>query len=190
MEHQIIADLDRRQFAGFHAAARLLGEHVAGFTQRPGDHRFAQRLPRSISPIGRQQRNMMIAAIHCRTHQIVKTGIHQHKVAAAHVFYRSHLGHQDARFRHQETPGFDLQLYRMPQMRGDAFTRPVPQTEIVFGIDRLFAVLIGNRQATAGGNGADVMTEIDHLLHHRIADPLQMLIIDAGTDMHVYADQF
>ena len=33
------------------------------------------------------------------------------------------------------------------------------------------------------------MTEIDHLLHHRIADPFQMLVIDAGTDVHVHADQ-
>ena len=50
VEHQIIADLGRRRFAGFHAAARLLGEHVAGFAQWPGDHRFAQRLPQVSRP--------------------------------------------------------------------------------------------------------------------------------------------
>ncbi|MNT71392.1 hypothetical protein D3C72_2098720 [compost metagenome] len=85
---------------------------------------------------------MVVTAVHRRTHQIVKTGVHQYKVAAAHVFHRTHLGHQHPGFRHQETSRFNLQAHRMPQMRGNALTGTVPQAKIVLGINRLFTVLI------------------------------------------------
>ncbi|MOA45184.1 hypothetical protein D3C78_1675560 [compost metagenome] len=78
----------------------------------------------------------------------------------------------------------------MPQMRGNALTGTVPQAKIVLGINRLFTVLIRDRQAATGGDGADILAEIDHLLHHGITHPLQMLVIHARTDMHMHTDQF
>ncbi|SQB42560.1 Uncharacterised protein [Citrobacter koseri] len=38
--------------------------------------------------VRRQRRNMVVAAVHCRAHQVVETGIHQHKMTAPHLFSR------------------------------------------------------------------------------------------------------
>ena len=189
MEHQIIANLHRRQLAGFNTATGLLSKDVSGFTQRSGNHGFTQWLVCGITTVGRQQGYVVIAAVHCRTHQIIKTGIHQHKVPAAHVFHCAHLGDQHTGFCHQETTRFDLQLHRMTQMCGNTLAGAVPQTKIVFGIDRLFAVLIGDRQPASGRNRTDVLAEVDHLLHHGVTHALQMLVVHPRPYMHMHANQ-
>ncbi|MOA01314.1 hypothetical protein D3C78_1207180 [compost metagenome] len=110
-------------------------------------------------------------------------------MTAAHRFNAADLRHQHARFCHQETPRFNFQFDRMPKMRSDFVARRTPQAVVVIGIDRLFAFAIRDRQTAARRDRLQILTKIDHLIHHRTAHLLQVRIIHARTDMHVNAHE-
>ena len=74
-------------------------------------------------------------------------------------------------------------------MAGDLLTRGIPQTIIMFGINRLFTLLIRNRKPTARRNSLLILTEFEDLTHHSTTYLFQMGIIDARTNVHVNADQ-
>ncbi len=128
---------------------------------------------------------MVIAAVERRPHQIVKTGIHQHKVTAAHRFHRPHLRDQYARLGDQKTTRFDFQLHRMAEMCRHAIARGVPQAIIVFGINRLFAIMVRNGEPATRGDRFGIGPAGDNHIHHRIAHLLKMGVIHAGADMHM-----
>lgn len=89
---------------------------------------------------------MVIATVHCRAHQVVKAGVNQHEVTAAHLFHTAHLRHQHAGLGHQEASWLNLQFHRVPQMGRDLLPGAVPQAIIVGGVDGLFTFAVRNRQ--------------------------------------------
>ena len=189
MQHQIIPRRHRRQQAGFHFPPLLLGKDIARFAQRAGHYGFNLRRGAQIAAVRGESGNMVIAAVHRRAHQIIKTGVNQHEVAAAHLLHAANLRNQHAGLRHQEATRFDLKRDRMAQMFSDLLARRVPQAEIVIGIDRLFIFVIGDRQSAAGGDRLQILPEFNHLAHHRAADLFQVTIVDPRTDMHVNPHQ-
>ena len=132
---------------------------------------------------------MVVAAIHGRTHQVIKARINQHEVARSHLFHATHLSNQHARFRHQETTRFNFELHRMPHMRGNFVAGGAPQAVIVIGIDRLFPFTIRNGKTATGGDRLQILTEVNNLAHHRAAHLLQVPVIDAGANVHMNAYQ-
>ena len=132
---------------------------------------------------------MVIATVHCRAHQVVKAGVNQHEVTAAHLFHAAHLRHQHAGLGHQEASGFNLQFHRVPQMGRDLLPGAVPQAIIVGGVDGLFTFAVRNRQTAAGGDGLQILAKVDDLAHHRAAHLLQVTIVNARADMHMDPDQ-
>ena len=185
MEHQIIPWGHRRQQTGLDFTPFLLGKDVSGLAQRPGHHGLHLRRGAEIAAIRRQSGDMVIAAVHRRAHQVVKAGVNQHEVAAAHLFHAAHLRHQHAGLGHQEASGLNLQFHRVPQMGGDLLPGAVPQAVIVGGVDGLFTLTVRNRQAAAGGDGLQILAKVDNLAHHRAAHLLQVTIVDARADMHM-----
>ena len=189
MQHQIIPRRHRRQQAGFHFPPFLLGKDIARFAQRPGHHGFNLRRGAQIAAIRSESGNMVIAAVHRRAHQIIKPGVNQHEVAAAHLLHAANLRNQHPGFRHQETTRLDLKLHRMTQMFSDLLARGVPQAEVVIGVDRLFIFVIRDRQPAAGGDRLQILAEFNHLSHHRAANLFQVAIVDPRTDMHMNTHQ-
>ena len=100
-------------------------------------------------------------------------------MTASHLFHATHLCHQHAGLRHQETPRFDLQFYRMAQMGSNFVARRTPQSVIVIGIDRLFPFTVRNGQPAACGDRLQILPEVEHLAHHRTAHLLKVTIIHA-----------
>ena len=131
----------------------------------------------------------MVAAVHGRAHQVRKTGIHQHKVLAAHLFGGAHLGQQHARFGHQVAARLQLQVNRMAQVGGNLPARAIPQAEVVPGVDAWLIVSVGHRQATPGGDGLNIRARVFDQPHHRLAHLGEVGVIHARADVHVQPHQ-
>ncbi|VEB54558.1 Uncharacterised protein [Salmonella enterica subsp. enterica] len=95
----------------------------------------------SARPSAASAENTVIATVHRRAHQIVKTRIYQHGnggFPSCFTLRTCVTSTPDCATR--KRPGFDLKFDRMSQMAGDLLARRVPQTIVMARINGLFSL--------------------------------------------------
>ena len=108
------------------------------------------------------------------------------------ILDRPHLGQQHGAFGDKVAARLDLQLQRVANEGLGLAARRVPQAEVMLNIDTSVAIAIGNGQAAARRDRMQVMPCRDRLAHqadHGLAHLRQVLVVDAGTDVHVQANE-
>ncbi len=166
----------------------ILGKHIARLAQRPGHH---CRLPWAVDrlAVGVEQGHAVVGPVHRRAHQVVETGVDHDEGIAAHLFHGAYLGHQVARFRHQEAPWLDLHAHGVALHRLDLLAGHGPGPGVALQVDRLVAAAVWGGKAAANGKRFDVHAQAADQLDHRAGHLLQVLIIHPRADVHVHPHQ-
>ena len=144
MEDEDVADVSLGHLAWLRMAAGVLSKDVAGLAQWASNERRPARASFHVAS-AREQRELVVSAVHGGAHEIIEAGVDQREVIVAHGFRGPYLGEQHACLGREIATGLDLEIYRVTEVGFDPAARVVPNREVRARVDRRFALAIRNR---------------------------------------------